>query len=89
MAYHTRIPQPRIDYLIRSEYIALKFLETTNVSTPQALNNGIVGDYILMEPMAGKTRSLESPKDRREKRFQGLQTTKTIEDVEWVDEFSD
>lgn len=56
------IPQPLVDYLIRSEYATLKFLETTNVPAPRVFDYGIAGDknnktgvsYILMEEMAGK-----------------------------------
>ncbi|KAL3469722.1 hypothetical protein BJX99DRAFT_240794 [Aspergillus californicus] len=51
------IPQQLIDYLIRSEYATLKYLETTKEPAPRAFGCGIAGDannkvgisYILME----------------------------------------
>jgi hypothetical protein len=56
------IPQQLINYLIRSEYATLKFLETTKVPAPRAFGYGIAGytsnrvgiSYILMEEMPGK-----------------------------------
>lgn len=51
-----------MDYLIRSEYATLKFLETTRVPAPRVFDYGIACDennktgvnYTLMEEMAGK-----------------------------------
>ncbi|KAJ5654784.1 hypothetical protein N7490_001787 [Penicillium lividum] len=67
------IPQSLIDYLIRSEYATLKFLETTKVPAPRAFDYGISGDtnnkvgvsYILMEEMAGRTWNLQGPREKR------------------------
>lgn len=70
---NSSIPQSLIDYLIRSEYATLKFLETTKVPAPRAFDHGIAGDknnkagviYILMEEMAGKTWKLQGPRGKR------------------------
>lgn len=67
------IPQSLIDYLIRSEYATLKFLETTNVPAPRAFGYGIAGDknnkvgvsYILMEQMAGQPWNMQGPRGKR------------------------
>lgn len=67
------IPQSLIDYLIRSEYATLKFLETTKVPAPRAFDYGIAGNrnnkagvsYILMEEMAGKPWNLQGPRGKR------------------------
>ncbi|KAJ6102877.1 hypothetical protein N7486_005304 [Penicillium sp. IBT 16267x] len=67
------IPQPLIDYLIRSEYATLKFLETTKVPAPRVFDYGIAGDknnktgvsYIIMEEMAGKIWNLQGPQGKR------------------------
>jgi hypothetical protein len=67
------IPQQLIDYLIRSEYATLKFLETTKVPAPRAFGYGIAGDtnnrvgisYILMEEMPGKPWNRQGPRGKR------------------------
>ncbi|KZF19250.1 hypothetical protein L228DRAFT_251364 [Xylona heveae TC161] len=68
------IPQPLIDYLIRSEYATLKFLETTTkVPAPRAFDYGIAGEnknkigvsYILMEEMPGKPWNMQGPRGKR------------------------
>ena len=67
------IPQSLIDYLIRSEYATLKFLETTKVPAPRAFAYGIAGEennkvgvsYILMEELAGRTWNLQGPHGKR------------------------
>lgn len=66
------IPQSLIDYLIRSEYATLKFLETTKVPAPRAFGHGIAGDknkkvgvsYILMEEMGGKPWNMQGPRGK-------------------------
>lgn len=70
---NSSIPQSLVDYLIRSEYATLKFLETTKVPAPRASGYGISDDknnkadvsYILMEGMAGKTWNLQGPRGKR------------------------
>lgn len=71
---NSSIPQSLINYLVRSEYATLKFLETTKVPAPRAFDYGIVGDnnnnkvgvsYILMEEMAGKPWNLQGPRGKR------------------------
>ncbi|GAB1207380.1 hypothetical protein APSETT445_006096 [Aspergillus pseudonomiae] len=65
--------QSLIDYLVRSEYATLKFLETTRVPAPRAFDYGIAGDtnnkvgvsYILMEEMAGRTWNMQGPHGKR------------------------
>ncbi|KNG91370.1 hypothetical protein ANOM_000415 [Aspergillus nomiae NRRL 13137] len=65
--------ESRIDYLVRSEYATLKFLETTTVPAPRAFDFGIAGDtdnkvgvsYILMEEMAGRTWNMQGPHGKR------------------------
>lgn len=67
------IPQSLIDYLIRSEYATLKFLESTKVPAPRAFDYGIASDennkvgvsYILIEEMAGKTWNWQGPHGKR------------------------
>ncbi|KAJ6166638.1 hypothetical protein N7470_002085 [Penicillium chermesinum] len=67
------IPQSLVNYLIRSEYATLKFLETTKVPAPRAFDYGILGEdenqvgvsYILMEEMPGKTWNLQGPGGKR------------------------
>lgn len=67
------IPQQLIDYLIRSEYATLKFLETTKVPAPRVFGHGIAGDtnnkvgvsYILMEEMPGKPWNGQGPHGKR------------------------
>ncbi|KAL4891336.1 hypothetical protein BDV59DRAFT_182251 [Aspergillus ambiguus] len=67
------IPQSLADYLIRSEYATLKFLETTNVPAPRAFDYGLAGDknnkagvsYILLEQMAGKPWNMQGPSGKR------------------------
>ncbi|KAL4807723.1 hypothetical protein BDV18DRAFT_158928 [Aspergillus unguis] len=67
------ISQQLIDYLIRSEYAMLKFLETTNVPAPRAFGYGIAGDednkvglsYILIEEMPGKPWNGQGPHGKR------------------------
>jgi aminoglycoside phosphotransferase (APT) family kinase protein len=62
-AYNLSIPQDLVDYLVRSEYATLKFLETTTVPAPRAFDYGVSSDetnkvgvsYILMEQMPGET----------------------------------
>ncbi|KAJ5215260.1 uncharacterized protein N7498_001667, partial [Penicillium cinerascens] len=41
---NSSIPQSLVNYLIRSEYVTLKFLETTKVPAPWAFDYRIVGD---------------------------------------------
>ena len=70
---NSSIPQSLVNYLIRSEYATLKFLETTKVPAPRAFDYGIVGDnknqvgvsYILMEELPGKTWNLQGPRGKR------------------------
>lgn len=67
------LPQSLINYLIRSEYATLKFLETTKVPAPRVFDDGIAGDkgnnigvsYILMEQMPGKAWNLQGPGGKR------------------------
>lgn len=67
------IPQFLIDYLVRSEYATLRFLQTTNVPASRVFGYGVVGDvedkvgvsYILMEEMAGKTWNMQGPRGKR------------------------
>ena len=67
------IPQSLVDYLIRSEYATLKFLETTKVPAPRAFNYGVASDknnrvgvsYILIEEMGGITWNLQGPRGKR------------------------
>ncbi|EAU37642.1 predicted protein [Aspergillus terreus NIH2624] len=66
-------PQQLADYLIRSEYATLKFLETTNVPAPRVFDYGLVGDKnnkigvscVLMEQMAGTPWNLQGPHGKR------------------------
>lgn len=57
------LPVPLAEYLIRSEFATLKFLETTNVPAPQAFSFGIPSQgtdhgigvcFLLIEELAGK-----------------------------------
>lgn len=67
------LPQSLIDYLIRSEYATLKFLETTKVPAPRVFDYGIAGDkgnkvgvsYILMEQIPGKAWTMQGPCGKR------------------------
>lgn len=67
------IPQSLIDYLIRSEYATLKFLETTTVPAPRAFDYGILNDsnnkigvsYIIMQEMPGKPWNQQGPRGKR------------------------
>ncbi|CAL5869452.1 uncharacterized protein PFLUO_LOCUS3681 [Penicillium psychrofluorescens] len=70
---NSSIPQSLIDYLVRSEYATLKFLETTKVPAPRAFDYGIASNtnnkvgvsYILMEKMTGKPWNLQGPRGKR------------------------
>ncbi|KAJ5105455.1 hypothetical protein NUU61_002802 [Penicillium alfredii] len=67
------IPQPLIDYLIRSEYATLKFLETTKVPAPRVFDYGIASDksnkvgvsYLLIEQMPGQPWNMQGPHGKR------------------------
>lgn len=57
-----------VDYLIKSEYATLKFLETTSVPAPRAFGYGLLSDgtdkgvgvtFLLMEELPGKPLHLE------------------------------
>lgn len=70
---NSSIPQSLVEYLIRSEYATLKFLETTKVPAPRAFDYGIASDrnnkvgvsYILMEQMPGEPWNLQGPHGKR------------------------
>ncbi|KAJ5080941.1 hypothetical protein N7456_013651 [Penicillium angulare] len=66
------IPQSLIDYLVRSEYATLKFLETTKVPAPRVYDFGVSNDhndvgvsYILMEQMPGRPWNGQGPHGKR------------------------
>ncbi|KAJ5263828.1 hypothetical protein N7478_011433 [Penicillium angulare] len=66
------IPQSLVDYLICSEYAALKFLEMTKVPAPRVYDFGVSTDsnsvdvsYILMEQMPGKPWNGQGPRGKR------------------------
>lgn len=70
---NSSIPQSLVNYLIRSEYATLKFLETTKVPASRVFDCGIIGDsnnqlgvsYLLIEEMPGKTWNLQGPRGKR------------------------
>ncbi|KAF7716743.1 Phosphotransferase enzyme family [Penicillium ucsense] len=70
---NSSIPQSLVNCLIRSEYAAIKFLETTKVPAPRAFDYGILGDsnnrvgvsYLLIEEMPGKTWLAQGPRGKR------------------------
>ncbi|KAE8327304.1 hypothetical protein BDV39DRAFT_215217 [Aspergillus sergii] len=67
------IPQSLSEYLIRSEYVTLKFLETTNVPAPRVFdydlasneNNKVGVSYNLMEQMGGRPWNKQGPHGER------------------------
>lgn len=67
------VPQSIIDYLIRSEYATLKFLETTKVPAPRVFDYGIAGNenntvgvsYIIMEEMTGQVWNSQGPSGKQ------------------------
>ncbi|KAF9882817.1 hypothetical protein FE257_005124 [Aspergillus nanangensis] len=64
---NSNIPQELIDYLIRSEYAALKFLETTRVPAPRAF-----GDAGQTLEWARTTRECSAGNKDKEKEWNGL-----------------
>ncbi|EEH06891.1 conserved hypothetical protein [Histoplasma capsulatum G186AR] len=67
------VPQSLVNYIIRSEYATLKFLETTKVPAPRVFDYGIIGDgnnelgvsYLLIEEMPGRTWNSQGPNGKR------------------------